>query len=78
MSDQGLYTCNLHHHYCHLDETVKVQLNITKSGKEEPGSPIGYKLIPSNTKAGHIYHNFCGICQCFNVYKGSLTVPNGL
>lgn len=31
MSDQGLYTCNLHHHYCHLDETVKVQLNITKS-----------------------------------------------
>ncbi|XP_044134208.1 matrix remodeling-associated protein 8 [Bufo gargarizans] len=31
MSDQGLYSCNLHHHYCHLDETVRVQLNITKS-----------------------------------------------
>ncbi|KAG8568935.1 hypothetical protein GDO81_014215 [Engystomops pustulosus] len=30
-SDQGLYSCNLHHHYCHLDETVRVQLNTTKS-----------------------------------------------
>ncbi|XP_015268590.1 PREDICTED: matrix-remodeling-associated protein 8 [Gekko japonicus] len=28
-SDQGLYSCNLHHHYCHLSETVKIQLNIT-------------------------------------------------
>ncbi|KAG9482299.1 hypothetical protein GDO78_011147 [Eleutherodactylus coqui] len=33
-SDQGLYSCNLHHHYCHLDETVRVQLNITKSERK--------------------------------------------
>lgn len=31
MNDRGLYSCNLHHHYCHLYETVRVQLNITKS-----------------------------------------------
>ncbi|XP_073512949.1 matrix remodeling-associated protein 8 [Phyllobates terribilis] len=34
MSDQGLYSCNLHHHYCHLDENVRVQLNITKSERK--------------------------------------------
>lgn len=33
-SDQGLYSCNLHHHYCHLDETVRVQLNTTKSERK--------------------------------------------
>ncbi|XP_075695735.1 matrix remodeling-associated protein 8 [Rhinoderma darwinii] len=34
MSDEGLYSCNLHHHYCHLDEMVRVQLNITKSERK--------------------------------------------
>ncbi|XP_063072088.1 matrix remodeling-associated protein 8a [Engraulis encrasicolus] len=33
-SDKGLYSCNLHHHYCHLYETVKVQLNVTKSARK--------------------------------------------
>lgn len=32
LSDRGIYSCNLHHHYCHLFESIKVQLNITKSG----------------------------------------------
>jgi len=32
-SDEGTYSCNLHHHYCHLYETVKVQLAVTKKGK---------------------------------------------
>lgn len=32
MSDKGMYSCNLHHHYCHLYESIKVQLNVTKSG----------------------------------------------
>ncbi|XP_057245360.1 matrix remodeling-associated protein 8-like, partial [Malurus melanocephalus] len=31
-SDAGTYSCNLHHHYCHLYETVKVQLVVTKRG----------------------------------------------
>uniref|UniRef100_A0A8C4RW83 Matrix-remodelling associated 8b n=1 Tax=Erpetoichthys calabaricus TaxID=27687 RepID=A0A8C4RW83_ERPCA len=30
-SDKGIYSCNLHHHYCHLYESTKMQLNITKS-----------------------------------------------
>lgn len=28
-SDVGLYTCNLHHHYCHLYESVAVRLEVT-------------------------------------------------
>lgn len=32
-SDEGTYSCNLHHHYCHLYETVKIQLAITKKGR---------------------------------------------
>lgn len=32
-SDEGTYSCNLHHHYCHLYETVKIQLDITKKGR---------------------------------------------
>ncbi|NXC91336.1 MXRA8 protein, partial [Cercotrichas coryphoeus] len=35
-SDEGTYSCNLHHHYCHLYETVKIQLLVAKRG--EPGS----------------------------------------
>lgn len=31
MNDRGLYSCNLHHLYCPLYETVRVQLNVTKS-----------------------------------------------
>lgn len=31
MNDRGLYSCNLHHHYCQLYETIRVQLNVTKS-----------------------------------------------
>lgn len=32
-SDKGIYSCNLHHHYCHLYKTVKIQLDVTKKGK---------------------------------------------
>ncbi|XP_060234881.1 matrix remodeling-associated protein 8 isoform X1 [Meriones unguiculatus] len=27
--DEGVYTCNLHHHYCHLYESVAVRLEVT-------------------------------------------------
>ncbi|XP_060614944.2 matrix remodeling-associated protein 8 [Anolis sagrei] len=33
-SDQGIYSCSLHHHYCHLYETVQVQLTVTKRPRE--------------------------------------------
>ncbi|XP_068096718.1 matrix remodeling-associated protein 8 isoform X1 [Hyperolius riggenbachi] len=45
MSDQGLYSCNLHHHYCHLDEMVRVQLNITKSERKVKMYWDGEKVI---------------------------------
>lgn len=32
MSDRGVYTCNLHHHYCQMQQSIQVQLNVTKSG----------------------------------------------
>ncbi|XP_027831605.1 matrix remodeling-associated protein 8 isoform X2 [Ovis aries] len=28
-TDDGLYTCNLHHHYCHLYESLAVRLKVT-------------------------------------------------
>uniref|UniRef100_A0ABI8AK16 Matrix remodeling-associated protein 8 n=2 Tax=Felinae TaxID=338152 RepID=A0ABI8AK16_FELCA len=28
-ADEGLYTCNLHHHYCHLYETLAIRLQVT-------------------------------------------------
>nr|XP_020011300.1 matrix-remodeling-associated protein 8 isoform X4 [Castor canadensis] len=28
-SDEGLYTCNLHHHYCHLYESLAIRLEVT-------------------------------------------------
>lgn len=31
-SDKGVYTCNLHHHYCQI-QSIQIQLNVTKSGK---------------------------------------------
>ncbi|XP_066126807.1 matrix remodeling-associated protein 8 [Saccopteryx bilineata] len=28
-TDEGLYTCNLHHHYCHLYENLPIRLEVT-------------------------------------------------
>lgn len=28
-TDGGLYTCNLHHHYCHLYESLAIRLEVT-------------------------------------------------
>ncbi|XP_042557872.1 LOW QUALITY PROTEIN: matrix remodeling-associated protein 8 [Dipodomys spectabilis] len=33
-SDAGLYTCNLHHHYCHLDERLAIRLDVTDDPRE--------------------------------------------
>ncbi|XP_061642193.1 matrix remodeling-associated protein 8-like [Phyllopteryx taeniolatus] len=45
MNDRGLYSCNLHHLYCHLYETVRVQLNVTKSRRKEQRYWDGHKAV---------------------------------
>ncbi|XP_015815042.1 matrix remodeling-associated protein 8 [Nothobranchius furzeri] len=45
MNDRGLYFCNLHHLYCHLYETVRVQLNVTKSRRKEQRFWDGQKAV---------------------------------
>lgn len=45
MNDRGLYSCNLHHLYCHLYETVRVQLNVTKSRRKEQRFWDGQKAV---------------------------------
>ncbi|KAM9408226.1 matrix remodeling-associated protein 8-like [Pholidichthys leucotaenia] len=45
MNDRGLYSCNLHHLYCHLYETIRVQLNITKSRRKVQRFWDGQKAV---------------------------------
>lgn len=45
MSDKGIYSCNLHHHYCHLYESIKIQLNVTKSARKERQFWDGQKAV---------------------------------
>lgn len=45
MNDRGLYSCNLHHLYCHLYETIRVQLNVTKSRRKEQKYWDGQKAV---------------------------------
>lgn len=44
-NDQGVYSCNLHHHYCHLDETVKIQLDVTENDEEVMRYWDGEKVV---------------------------------
>uniref|UniRef100_A0A8C5KYZ6 Matrix remodeling-associated protein 8 n=1 Tax=Jaculus jaculus TaxID=51337 RepID=A0A8C5KYZ6_JACJA len=37
-SDEGVYTCNLHHHYCHLYESLAVRLQVT----DDPAAARAY------------------------------------
>ncbi|KAG9337667.1 hypothetical protein JZ751_028304 [Albula glossodonta] len=45
MNDRGTYTCNLHHHYCNLQESMKVQLNVTKSPRKQKRFWDGEKTV---------------------------------
>jgi hypothetical protein len=38
-SDEGLYTCNLHHHYCHLYESLAIRLEVTDDRECAPRRP---------------------------------------
>nr|XP_034975560.1 matrix remodeling-associated protein 8 [Zootoca vivipara] len=44
-SDQGIYSCNLHHHYCHLYEIVKIQLDVTEEVEEAQKFWDGEKVV---------------------------------
>ncbi|XP_058229433.1 matrix remodeling-associated protein 8a isoform X2 [Hemibagrus wyckioides] len=45
VGDRGIYSCNFHHHYCHLFESIKVKLNITKSARKERRFWDGQKAV---------------------------------
>nr|XP_061803404.1 matrix remodeling-associated protein 8-like [Nerophis lumbriciformis] len=44
-NDRGVYTCNLHHHYCQNQQSVQIQLNTTKSANKEKRYWDGEKTI---------------------------------
>lgn len=44
-SDRGVYTCNLHHHYCQIQQSIQIQLNVTKSAHKEKRYWDGEKTV---------------------------------
>lgn len=44
-TDKGVYTCNLHHHYCQIHQSIQIQLNITKSVRKERRYWDGEKTV---------------------------------
>ncbi|XP_012731004.2 matrix remodeling-associated protein 8 [Fundulus heteroclitus] len=44
-SDTGVYTCNLHHHYCQIHQSIQIQLNVTKSARKEKRYWDGEKTV---------------------------------
>ncbi|KAL1021011.1 hypothetical protein UPYG_G00007560 [Umbra pygmaea] len=44
-ADRGLYTCNLHHHYCQQHQSIQIQLNTTKSARKEKRIWDGDKMV---------------------------------
>ncbi|XP_038138708.1 matrix remodeling-associated protein 8-like [Cyprinodon tularosa] len=44
-SDKGVYTCNLHHHYCKIHQSIQIQLNVTKSARKEKRYWDGEKTV---------------------------------
>ncbi|KAM8829737.1 matrix remodeling-associated protein 8-like [Synchiropus picturatus] len=44
-NDKGVYTCNLHHHYCQIQQSIQVQLNVTKSAQKEKRYWDGEKTV---------------------------------
>ncbi|XP_073679265.1 matrix remodeling-associated protein 8b [Garra rufa] len=45
MDDKGIYTCNLHHHYCKVHQSIQIQLNVTKSPRKEKRVWDGDKTV---------------------------------
>ncbi|XP_056129506.1 matrix remodeling-associated protein 8-like [Lampris incognitus] len=44
-NDRGVYTCNLHHHYCQIHQSIQIQLNVTKSARKEKRYWDGEKTV---------------------------------
>ncbi|XP_054440300.1 matrix remodeling-associated protein 8 [Pteronotus mesoamericanus] len=44
-TDAGLYTCNLHHHYCHLYESLAILLRVTDNPREAGAHWDGEKEV---------------------------------
>ncbi|XP_029290777.1 matrix remodeling-associated protein 8-like [Cottoperca gobio] len=44
-TDKGVYTCNLHHHYCQIHQSIQIQLNVTKSARKEKRYWDGEKTV---------------------------------
>ncbi|XP_026189391.1 matrix remodeling-associated protein 8-like [Mastacembelus armatus] len=44
-TDKGVYTCNLHHHYCQIHQSIQIQLNVTKSSRKEKRYWDGEKTV---------------------------------
>ncbi|KAF6110245.1 matrix remodeling associated 8 [Phyllostomus discolor] len=44
-TDEGLYTCNLHHHYCHLYESLAVRLQVAGDPREAGAHWDGEKEV---------------------------------
>ncbi|XP_029975410.1 matrix remodeling-associated protein 8-like [Salarias fasciatus] len=44
-TDKGVYTCNLHHHYCQIHQSIEIQLNVTKSARKERRYWDGEKTV---------------------------------
>ncbi|XP_029912670.1 matrix remodeling-associated protein 8-like isoform X2 [Myripristis murdjan] len=44
-TDRGVYTCNLHHHYCQIHQSIQIQLNVTKIARKEKRYWDGEKTV---------------------------------
>lgn len=51
MNDRGLYSCNLHHLYCHLYEMIRIQLNVTRSRESRHVRP---QRVPRGAALAHL------------------------
>uniref|UniRef100_A0A3Q4H0A7 Matrix remodeling-associated protein 8 n=1 Tax=Neolamprologus brichardi TaxID=32507 RepID=A0A3Q4H0A7_NEOBR len=44
-TDKGVYTCNLHHHYCQIHQSIQIQVDVTKSARKEKRYYDGEKTV---------------------------------
>ncbi|XP_004546389.1 matrix remodeling-associated protein 8 [Maylandia zebra] len=44
-TDKGVYTCNLHHHYCQIHQSMQIHVDVTKSARKEKRYLDGEKTV---------------------------------
>lgn len=57
-TDKGVYTCNLHHHYCQIHQSIQIQLNVTKSGEASVSHSLMLWWCIKHIVQQHISHSF--------------------